>query len=59
MSMLLWVQGLQGYKGKRPRSRRSTASLFINTHETGHPVGDVEERDSLGTGFAFWVGEVS
>eukprot|EP00983_Pelagomonas_calceolata_P021761 681885-Pelagomonas_calceolata.AAC.1 len=27
---------------KRLQSRRLTASLLINTNETGHPVGDVE-----------------
>eukprot|EP00983_Pelagomonas_calceolata_P064472 1148146-Pelagomonas_calceolata.AAC.3 len=33
------------YKGKRPQSRRLTASLFINAHEIikeGHPVGDMK-----------------
>eukprot|EP00983_Pelagomonas_calceolata_P054159 1143592-Pelagomonas_calceolata.AAC.3 len=31
-----WLQlykGHKGYKGKRPHSRRLTASLFINAHE--------------------------
>eukprot|EP00983_Pelagomonas_calceolata_P001889 62872-Pelagomonas_calceolata.AAC.1 len=49
-------KGYNGYKGKRPQSKRLTASLFMDTYEimkekrksvvilTGQSVGDVEMK---------------
>eukprot|EP00983_Pelagomonas_calceolata_P111123 1159749-Pelagomonas_calceolata.AAC.9 len=33
--------GSKGYKGKRPQSRRLTASLFINSHEVMKKKGSL------------------